>query len=130
MSDPQPFDRPLQWPAEWPVAAEPPHGHGDRSDRVWAMIGHVGIPVLAPLAVLLGVGERSPYVLHSALEALNFQITVALAMLACSLLAVVLVGLLLLPVVAGTALTLEVRAARATARGAWHRYPLTLRLLS
>lgn len=130
MSDPQPFDRPLQWPAEWPVAAEPPHGHGDRSDRAWAMISHVGIPVLAPLAVLLGVGERSPYVLHSALEALNFQITVALAVLACSLLAVVLVGLLLLPVVAGTALTLEVRAARATARGAWHRYPLTLRLLS
>lgn len=130
MPDPLPFDRPLQWPAEWAFTAEPPPGHGTPSDRAWGLLSHlIVLPVVLPLAVVLAVGERSPYVLHQAQEALNFQITVVLAVLACSLLAVVLVGLLLLPLVVGGALALSVRASRAASRGAWHRYPWTLRLL-
>lgn len=131
MPEPLPFDRPLQWPKEWAYSTEPPAGHGDPTDRVWGLLSHViVVPFVVPLAVALGVGERSPYVLHQALEALNFQITVALAVIACSLLAVVLVGFLLLPLVVGGAVALSVRASRAASRGAWHRYPMTLRLLS
>lgn len=135
MPDPMPHeglpDQPLRWPAEWAFSLEPPPGHGDRGDRTWAVLTHLSVvPLLVPLAVALGRGPRSPYVTNQALEALNFQITVGLAVLVCSLLTAVLIGLLLLPVIAVTAATLAVRAASAARRGAWYRYPMTLRFLT
>lgn len=112
---------------------QPPPGHGTSSDRAWAVLAHVGLvplPIAVPLAVVLGRGHRSPYVCHQAVEALNFHITVVLALLASSLASVVAVGEVVLPVVVVVAATLAVRAAAAARRGAWHRYPVCLRLLS
>ena len=96
----------------------PPPGHGTTSDRAWAVAAHVALvplPIAVPLAVVLFRGHLSPYVCHQAVEALNFHITVVLALLGCSLLSVVVLAL---------------RAALAAQRGAWHRYPVSLRLLS
>jgi uncharacterized protein len=118
-----------QVPDSWPCLPDAPAGHGSVVDRRWAALTHLSIvPLLIafPLVVVLSKGERSPYVCHQAVEALNFQTTVVLALLLCSM----LVGALLLPVLAGGAVLLAVRAARASRRGAWHRYPLTLRLVS
>jgi uncharacterized protein len=117
--------------ATW--SAEPPPGHGTSGERVWAVLTHLSIVPLAiafPLVVVLSKGERSPYVLHQAVEALNFQTTVLLALLLCALTSAVLVGTVLLPVVIGGAVLHAARAALAARRGAWHRYPFTLRLLS
>lgn len=111
----------------------PPPGHGTTGDRAWAVLAHVGLvplPIAVPLAVVLSRGHRSAYVCHQAVEALNFHITVVLALLASSLAAVVPAGLLLLPVVVLAALAFAARAALAARRGAWHRYPVCLRLLS
>ena len=111
----------------------PPPGHGTSGDRAWAVAAHVGLvplPIAVPLAVVLFRGHLSPYVCHQAVEALNFHITVVLAMLGCSLLAVVAGGIVALPLVLLTATVLAGRAAVAARRGAWHRYPVSLRLLS
>lgn len=114
-------------------SAQPPPGHGTRGDRAWAVLSHLSLVPLAiavPLAVVLGMGHRSPYVCHQAVEALNFHITVVLALLLCSLASVVPAGIVLLPVVVVGAATLAVQAAVAARRGAWHRYPVTFRFLS
>ena len=111
----------------------PPPGHGTRSDRAFAVASHlslVGLTIAVPLAVVLGRGHRPPYVCHQAVEALNFHITVVLALLVCSLASVVPAGLVLLPVVIVGAASLAVQAALAARRGAWHRYPVTFRFLS
>lgn len=114
-------------------SASPPPGHGTPSDRGWAVLSHLSLVLLAlavPLAVVLSRGRRSPYVCHQAVEALNFQITVVVALLLCSLAAVVPGGLVLLPVVVAAAVTYALQAAAAARRGAWHRYPVTFRFLS
>lgn len=108
-------------------------GHGTCADRRWAVATHLSIFPLAiafPLVVVLTKGEHSAYVAHHAVEALNFQTTVALAVLVCALTAVVTAGLLLLPVVLVAAAAMSVRAASCSRRGAWHRYPFIVRLVS
>lgn len=111
----------------------PPPGHGTSGDRAWAVLAHAGLvplPIAVPLAVVLGRGHRSAYVCHQAVEALNFHITVVLALLLSSLASVVAVGVVVLPVVLVVSTVLAARAAAAARRGAWHRYPVCLRLLS
>ena len=116
-----------------PWSLSPPAGHGTTGDRAWAVLSHLSLVPLAiavPLAVVLSRGHRSPYVCHQAVEALNFHITVVVALLACSLAAVVPGGLVLLPLVVAGAATYAVQAAVAARRGAWHRYPVSFRFLS
>ena len=128
---PEPSELPEDLPEWWSQA--PPAGHGTSGDRAWAVLSHLSIVPLiiaVPLAVVLGRGHRSPYVCHQAVEALNFHITVVVALLLCSLASVVPGGLVLLPVVVAGAGTLAVQAAVAARRGAWHRYPVTVRFLS
>ncbi len=105
-------------------------GGGSPSDRAWAFATHLSLPMALafPLVVVLWRGDRSPYVAHHATEALNFQTTVLLACGVCTLLASA--GVLLLPAVLLGAVVLAVRAARASSRGAWHRYPWILRFVS
>jgi uncharacterized protein len=113
--------------------AGPLPGHGTSADRRWATVTHLSIFPLAiafPLVVVLTKGERSAYVAHHAVEALNFQTTVVLAVLLCALTAAATAGLLLLPLVLLGAAGLSVRAASRSRRGAWHRYPFTVRLIS
>ena len=108
-------------------------GHGTLPDRSWAVVAHlsgmVPLGVALPLVITLWKGERSAYIGHHAVEALNFQTLMLLALLVCTLTAAT-VGLLLLPVVLLGGAGLSVRAARGARRGAWHRYPISLRLVS
>jgi len=116
-----------------PWSSSTPPGHGTTGDRAWAVLSHLSLVPLAiavPLAVVLSRGHRSPYVCHQAVEALNFQITVVVALLVCSLASVVPAGLVLLPVVLVASATFAVQAAVAARRGAWHRYPVSFRFLS
>jgi uncharacterized protein len=118
---------------DWPPSTLVPPGHGTAEDRLWAVLAHLSIFLLGiafPLTVVLVKGHKSPYVCHHAVEALNFQVTVLLALFGCSMLAAVLVGLLLVPVVLVVAAGLAVVAAIRADRGAWYRYPVTLRLVS
>jgi uncharacterized Tic20 family protein len=74
--------------------------------------------------------DRGRFVRSQALEALNFQITVLIAVVVSSVLILVLIGLVLLPIIGVAAFVLMILAAIAANRGEEYRYPLTLRLVS
>ena len=120
-------------------AAPPPGTAPSESERTWGMLAHLAalaglvLPlvgnVLGPLLVWAAKKDESAWVGEQAREALNFNITVALAGLACGLLALIFIGLLL-----GTALfiawlVMTLIAAIRASEGVQYRYPIALRLI-
>lgn len=102
------------------------------ADRMWVVLAHAGvllISFLAPLFVMLTRGKESPYVRRQAVEALNFQITVAIGMALSSVLVLAFVGAISAFVIGIAAVVLPVLAASKTYRGESYQYPLTIRLV-
>lgn len=107
-------------------------------DRSMAMLCHllsILTGFLGPLILWLVKKETSPFVDHHGREALNFQITVFLAMFLLTSMMVVLmfvvIGFFLFPlviVVGILALVAEIMACAAANRGEWHRYPWCIRI--
>jgi uncharacterized protein len=116
----------------YPQAVAPVQPMTDADQRLWAMLGHLGgilIGFIAPLVVMLVFGERSPFVRRNAVEALNFNITVAIASLVAGLSIFMLIGLVLLPLVWIGAVVLMIIAGLAANKGQEYRYPINLRLV-
>ncbi len=109
-------------------------------ERNWAVIAHLSafaacvVPafgaVLGPLAVWLLKKDQLPFVNDQAREALNFQITVLLAAVACWILAFVLIGFVLFGLLALADLIFIIIAAVKASEGVAYRYPFCLRLIS
>jgi len=109
------------------------------SERTWGMLAHLSALagvivwllgcVLGPLAVWLTRRDRSPFVAAHALEALNFNITVVLAALACMLLMLVFIGFILGAALFIAWLVLTLIAAIRASEGVLYRYPVSLRLV-
>ncbi len=111
-----------------------PASSGEFSDdKTLAIIAHL-LPFVAgfigPLVLYLIKKDESPYVRHHAAEALNFQLTVMIAMIVSFILILVLVGILMIMVVGIGALVLSIVAAVAASRGEWYRYPMTIRFVT
>ena len=70
-----------------------------------------------------------PFVDDQGKEAVNFQITVAIAVLVCVVLMFVLIGMLLLPIVGIAALVFTIIAGVKANNGEAYRYPMTIRLI-
>jgi uncharacterized Tic20 family protein len=113
-------------------------GSPDRDSQQWGMIAHLSalvgfiIPfgnVIGPL-VIWQMKKEQPFVVDQGKEALNFQITVSIAVMVCFLLSFVVIGLLLLPVVGIGALVLTVIAGIKANNGEAYRYPFALRLIN
>ncbi|HET8616337.1 MAG TPA: DUF4870 domain-containing protein [Actinomycetales bacterium] len=105
----------------------------DSDQRMWATLGHLSgllFGFLGPLVIYLVMKDKGHFIRNQALEALNFQITVAIAAIVSAILIVVVIGLFLLPVIGVAALVLMIMAAIAANRGEEYRYPLTLRLVN
>ena len=101
-------------------------------EELWALLAHLSIPFLGfvgPLVVHLVFRDRSVWLAEDVLEALNFSILYTIAVAACSVLAVVLIGAVLLPLVFIGALVLAVVAAVAANRHELYRYPVNWRLV-
>jgi uncharacterized Tic20 family protein len=120
-----------------PPPGYPPQGYApplrQDEERLWSLLCHLSYFVLgliAPLIIMLTLGNRSPYLRHHAVEALNFHITAWIAALISALLIFVLVGLLLLPVVLLVAAIFAILAAVQSYQGQLYRYPLTIRLIT
>lgn len=109
------------------------------NERTWGMLAHlsalVGLVfplagnILGPLLVWLTKRDQSAFIAAHAKEALNFNITVALAGVVCLFLALIFIGLLL-----GTALfiawlVMTLVAALRASEGGLYQYPLSLRLV-
>lgn len=113
-------------------------GEPDGDSRQWAMIAHLSalIGFVIPFGNLIGplviwqMKKDMPFVADQGKEALNFQITVVIAVFVCLLLSLVVIGMLLLPVVGIGALVLTVLAGIKANNGEAYRYPFTLRLVN
>lgn len=110
----------------------------DAEERQWAMFAHLAglagfvFPfgnLIGPLIVWQVQKDEMPFVDDQGKESLNFQITVAIALLVSTVLMLVLIGFLLLPLVCLGALALTVIAALKANAGEYYRYPLALRLI-
>lgn len=101
-------------------------------DRTWGIIAHLsGIftSFFGPLVIWLIKKEESSFLNAQGKEALNFQITIAIAMFVSAMLSVILIGFLLMPIVGLAALVLSIMAAVKVSNGEAYRYPLTIRLI-
>jgi uncharacterized protein len=128
-------------PGPPPASGSPQQGWGGgpptSEERNWALASHVGSLVaawvalgfLAPLIVMLVKGDQSGFVRRHAVESLNFQITLLVYLAVSVVLAFLLIGFLLLPVVGLFGLVMIVIATVKAANGEEYRYPLTIRLV-
>jgi uncharacterized Tic20 family protein len=122
---------PPPWPGYGPPGGYygPPQQLSPQDERLWAMLAHIGPIVLhfiAPLIVLLVQGEKSAFVRRQAVEALNFQITLAIASIA---LVITIIGILLLPIVLIGGVVLMILGGVKANNGEDYRYPVNLRLV-
>lgn len=119
------------WTGHTAPLAPAPRSQSD--DNTMAMLAHllaIFTGFIGPLVIFLIKKDESPYVRHHAAESLNFQLTVFVAAIACSVLILFLIGFLLLPVIIIGALILEIVASVAANKGEWYRYPLNIRIVS
>lgn len=106
--------------------------------RQWAMFCHfaafLGLvfpfgSLLGPLIIWQVKKDMDPFVDAQGKEALNFQISVALAAVVCVLLMIVVIGFPLLMLLGLAALVLTIIAGIKANEGKAYRYPFTWRLL-
>lgn len=127
-----------------PPPDQPPGESMDAEQaRLWAIAAHIGSLVaawiamgfLAPLVVLLAVGNRSAFARRHAVESLNFQISLLIYLLVAVVLAFFTLGLgLIIIVPIGIlfglgALVAIILATLAAADGRDFHYPLCIRLI-
>ena len=104
----------------------------NKDARTFAMLAHllaIFTCFLGPLIIWLVKKDEHPYVNEQGKEALNFQITVAIAYIASGLLTFACIGFLLLPAVAILDLIFCIMACIATNKGEHYRYPLSIRFI-
>ncbi len=112
----------------------PPAGTAPAEQRTMALVAHLlGIftGFIGALIIWLVNKDDSskPFVIDQSKEALNFQITIAIAYIISSILVVVLIGTLMLAAVWVANLVLCIMAAVKANNGEAYRYPFTLRLI-
>lgn len=122
-----------QWTDQTSAASTGGGGIDATSDTGMAQLVHIlGLLTgfLGPLIIWLVKGDESPFVTQHAKEALNFQITVAIAATVSGLLIFVIIGVVLLPLVFIVDLIFAIQQTMAAGRGEQSRYPLSIRLIS
>jgi uncharacterized Tic20 family protein len=101
-------------------------------DKNIAMLAHLlGIftGFVGALVIWLVKKDSSRFVDDQAKEALNFQITVAIALCGAWVLAILLIGFLLVPLIVAANFIFSILAAIAASKGQAYRYPFALRLV-
>jgi len=107
-------------------------------ERQWGMFAHLAalggfiVPfgnIIGPLIIWQIRKTDMPFAAEQGKEALNFQITVSIAVAICLILSIILIGLLLLPVVGIGALVFTIIAAIQANQGVSYRYPINWRLV-
>jgi uncharacterized Tic20 family protein len=89
-----------------------------------------GLGWLGPLIIYMGQGATNDaYVKDQAREALNFQITIAGALIISSILTIVVIGLALLPIVWIVGVIFGVIGGMAASKGESYRYPFSIKLV-
>ncbi|MEV6601635.1 DUF4870 domain-containing protein [Actinoplanes sp. NPDC051346] len=110
------------------------YGQPGGDDKTWILLAHFGgivVGFIAPLVALLARGNVSPTVRAHAVDALNFQITWAIATIASSILAVCSAGLLFfLPLAAWVVVVVfSLIAGMKANEGTPYKYPMSMSLI-
>ncbi|WP_440057252.1 DUF4870 domain-containing protein [Pseudomonas fragariae (ex Marin et al. 2024)] len=116
----QPFSKPPQSARQWAMFC-----------HLWAFAGLM-FPfgnLLGPLIIWQLKKDSDPFIDAQGKEALNFQITVAIAATVSMLLVVLIIGFALLTLVGIGAAVLAIIAGIKANDGVNYRYPFTLRLI-
>lgn len=103
-----------------------------QDDKTLAVLMHASgilFGFIVPLVIWLISKDTKPWLTDEAKEALNFQITIAIAFAVCMALTVVLIGAFLIPLVWIFNIIFCIIAALKTNAGEKYRYPMTLRLI-
>ena len=111
-----------------------PVGYATNDEKTWALIAHFGPIVagfLAPLVAMLAKGNESPTVKAHSVEALNFHITMGIATVVATILAVCTLGVLIfLPFITYlVALIFSIIGGVKANEGVLYRYPMTWRII-
>ncbi len=122
-----------------PPSTTPTAGAPGAEERQWAMFAHLSalfgviIPlgsIIGPLVIWLIKKDTMPFVNEQGKEALNFNITVAIAALVGWLLCFILIGFVLLPLLAIAWLVFVIIGTIKANEGTAYRYPFALRLVN
>ncbi len=107
-------------------------GSSDSGDQnQLAMIAHLlGIIIgfVGPLIIWLTAKDK-PFAYEQSREALNFQITVAIAWVAAGVLSFIGIGIVLYPIIGIVNLIFCIIAGMAAQKGESYKYPFALRLI-
>ena len=115
-------------------APPPPPGGASQEDKTLAMLTHLSgiiLGFIVPLIIWLVNKDKSDkgWLNDQAREALNFQITIAIAWVVAIVLSAVAIGFLLYPVIWIGNLILCILAGIKANEGVAYRYPFALRLI-
>jgi uncharacterized Tic20 family protein len=123
---------------ERPEPTESP-AQPDKTVRNWAMGCHMialvgllgnGIGfVVGPMILWLIKREDHPFIDEQGKEAVNFQITMCIALFISALLIFVAIGIVLLPIVGIVDVVLTIIAGLKAANGEHYRYPFAIRFI-
>ena len=115
-------------------APPPPPAGASQEDKTLALLTHLSgiiLSFIVPLVIWLTNKDKSDkgWLNDQAREALNFQITIAIAWVVAIVLSAVAIGFLLYPVIWIGNLILCILAAIKANEGVAYRYPFALRLI-
>ncbi|CBA16934.1 DUF4870 domain-containing protein [Xanthomonas albilineans] len=112
----------------------PPTSSGSKDDRTIALMIHLSgifVSFVVPLIVWLLYKDTpgKAFLSDQAKEALNFQITIAIGYLICSVFIIILIGLVGMKILWVLNLVFCILAAIKANEGVAYRYPFALRLI-
>lgn len=123
-----------------PYPPQPPQGAyagpqplNPSDERLWATLVHVGGILFSFVPALVGylvLKDRGPFVRAHTATALNFQITLAIAYVAGTILSIIGIGLIILAAAYVLNIVFSIIAAVKANQGEWYSYPLTIKFLS
>jgi uncharacterized Tic20 family protein len=121
-----------QTPQEPETAAPGQTQEVSQNARNMAMLCHLlgfFTKFIGPLIIWLIKKDDDPFIDQQGKEALNFQITVVIALFVAGILSFVCIGALLFPVILLLDLIFVIMACVASGKGEAYRYPVSIRLI-
>ena len=116
----------------------PPTQGPTKDEKTWAMFCHLAalagfiIPfgnIIGPLILWQMKKSESAFIDDQGKEALNFQITMILAVIVCAVLIIAVIGVFLLPIVGIVTLIFTIIGGIKANDGVTYRYPFAIRLV-
>ena len=114
-----------------PPAAAPAAPLSEAEDRQWASFAHLGgiLSFLPSLIIWLVFKDRGAFTNTEAKEALNFQITIAIAYVVGSILSIIIIGGFIVLAAAVVSVIFSILGFLKAKDGVPYKYPFAIRLI-